>query len=64
VAGESLRSGPQEIIDGGKKKFGLTPGTVRGILSRMQSRGQIRRVGRGEYALKDKLFGEYVRTLF
>jgi len=54
----------QEIIDDGRKKFDLTPGTVRGILSRMQSRGQIQRVGRGEYILKDKLFGEYVKTLF
>ena len=54
----------QEIIDAGKEQFNLTSGTVRGILSRMQSRGQLQKLGRGEYRVKDKLFGEYVKQLF
>ncbi len=54
----------EEIIEKGKEKFNLTPGTTRGILSRMQSRGQIQKLKRGEYTLKDKLFGEYVKALF
>ena len=53
-----------EITVRSGKRFELKPSTVRGILTRLQQTGHISRVARGEYEMNDKLFGEYITTLF
>jgi len=54
----------QKIIIRADSLFDLREGTVKSSLSRMLNRRQIQKLGRGEYAVSDKLFGEYVRQLF
>lgn len=55
---------PQKIIKEAESLFGLKEGSVKSSISRMLSRGQIQKTKRGEYTLKDELFGEYVKQLF
>jgi hypothetical protein len=53
-----------ELISNGQKKFEIKPNNIRVILSRLQQIGHISRVARGEYDINDKLFGEYISSLF
>lgn len=54
----------EEIISQSKDKFNLNPNNVRVTLTRLQQIGHISRVARGEYDINDKLFGEYITSLF
>ena len=54
----------EEIVSQSRIKFNLKPNNVRVTLTRLQQTGHISRVSRGEYDVNDKLFGEYVTTLF
>ena len=53
-----------ELISNSGKKFDIKPNNVRVILTRLQQIGHISRVARGEYDINDKLFGEYISSLF
>lgn len=48
----------------GSELFEINPTNIRVTLTRLQKGGYISRVSRGEYELSDKLFGEYLITLF
>jgi hypothetical protein len=54
----------EEILSQSRVEFDLKPNNVRVTLTRLQQTGHISRVSRGEYDVNDKLFGEYVTTLF
>ena len=54
----------EELINQSEKKFNINENNTRVTLSRLQQGNYISRVSRGEYNINDKLFGEYIITLF
>ena len=54
----------EELINQSEKKFSINENNTRVTLSRLQQGNYIFRVSRGEYNINDKLFGEYIITLF
>ena len=54
----------EKITTQGSNLFEINPTNIRVTLTRLQKGGYISRVSRGEYEMSDKLFGEYIITLF
>ena len=56
-------SNSDDILQMAKERFKLNSNNVRVTITRLQKGGHIYRVARGEYVIKDRLFGEYVTLM-